>query len=99
MRSIPTGRVTTYGTVASLAGQPRAARQVGFALAAWGGSHRDVPWHRVLRSMGRGFAVVSAREPAAMAKQRKLLEAEGVRFDAGGRVRLADFGWKGSTRR
>lgn len=99
VRRIPAGRVTTYGTVASLAGKPRAARQVGVALATWNGSHRDVPWHRVLGSRGRGAAVVSVRDPAAMARQRTLLEKEGVRFDENGRVRLAEFGWRGSKSR
>ena len=30
---IPSGRVSTYGDVAAALGSPRAARQVGFALA------------------------------------------------------------------
>ena len=51
VRQIPTGRVTTYGTVASLAGLPGRARQVGYALAAL----RDdatVPWQRVVNAKG-----------------------------------------------
>ena len=31
---IPTGKVATYGQIAQLIGQPRHARQVGYALAA-----------------------------------------------------------------
>ena len=34
VRQIPAGRVATYGIVAGLAGHPRSARHVGFALAA-----------------------------------------------------------------
>ncbi|MGO2112495.1 MAG: MGMT family protein, partial [Pseudoclavibacter sp.] len=34
VRRVPAGRVATYGTIAALAGSPRAARQVGYALAS-----------------------------------------------------------------
>ena len=47
VRTIPAGRVMSYGRVAALAGNPRAARGVGFAL------HRNpepgaIPCHRVV---------------------------------------------------
>ena len=44
--AIPAGRVATYGQVAALAGNPRAARQVAWALRAYAG--RGLPWHRVV---------------------------------------------------
>lgn len=52
----------------------------------------DVPWHRVINAQGR----VSARagNGAGSVRQRTLLEAEGLRFDAAGRVSLARQGWK-----
>jgi methylated-DNA-protein-cysteine methyltransferase related protein len=72
VRSIPRGRVAAYSDVT-----PHAPRLAGRVLAA---SHeRDVPWHRVVRADG---------SLAKGARQRALLEAEGVRF-AGARVDMA----------
>ena len=94
VRRIPRGRVATYGEVALAAGKPRAARQVGYALAALRGARHDVPWQRVLGARPRGLAVISILDPMGAAVQRSLLEKEGVAFDARGRVELARFGWK-----
>jgi len=87
---IPRGHVATYGQVALLADMPRAARQVGYALAALRDDARDVPWHRVINSKGE----ISARsEPGFEDLQRILLESEGVRFNAQGRVALDQVQW------
>jgi methylated-DNA-protein-cysteine methyltransferase-like protein len=94
VRRIPAGRVATYGDVALAAGKPRAARQVGFALAALRGTRHDVPWQRVLGARPRGHAAVSILDPMGAAVQRKLLEDEGVRFDERSRVDLARYGWR-----
>ncbi len=93
VRRIPRGRVTTYGVVALLAGKPRGARQVGFALAALRGTRHDVPWQRVLGARPRELAAISILDPMGAAVQRKLLEDEGVTFDARGRVALGTHGW------
>lgn len=93
IKKIPRGRVTTYGAVAALAGRPRSARHVGFALAALIGEHHALPWQRVLGARSQGYAAVSIRDPVGAALQRELLEGEGVRFDRLGRVDLAEFGW------
>ncbi len=86
-RKIPRGRVATYGDVARAAGFPGAARLVGYALHALPPGS-DVPWHRVINAKGE----VSLRaDPEAGGLQRALLEAEGVVFDARGRVDLARF--------
>src|SRR4051812_14145298 len=74
IRRIPRGRVTTYGDIAALAGRPRAARHVGFALAALHGAAHGVPWQRVLGARGRGYAAVTVRDPTSSAMQRALLE-------------------------
>ncbi|MDD9828212.1 MAG: MGMT family protein [Deltaproteobacteria bacterium] len=90
VRRIPRGRVATYGQIAHLAGLPRRARQVGYALHALPHGSR-VPWQRVLNARGE----LSPRAaPDAERLQRVLLEAEGVCFDARGRVDLARFGWR-----
>jgi len=88
VRRIPRGRVCTYGRVAELAGNPGAARQVGYALHALPG-HTTVPWHRVINAQGR----ISLRRDGPELEQRFRLEAEGVVFDQGGRVSLQRFGW------
>ncbi|HUF36506.1 MAG TPA: methylated-DNA--[protein]-cysteine S-methyltransferase [Gemmatimonadales bacterium] len=90
VRRIPRGRVATYGQVAELAGLPGHARQVGYALHALPAG-TAVPWHRVINARGE----VSRRsEPGAELTQRMLLEREGVRFDARGRVQLRSHGWR-----
>jgi methylated-DNA-protein-cysteine methyltransferase-like protein len=87
---IPRGKVATYGQVAALAEMPRAARQVGYALAALRDDAKGVPWQRVINSKGE----ISARfEPGFEDLQRVLLEQEGVRFNAQGRVDLDKVQW------
>ncbi|HEX2572062.1 MAG TPA: MGMT family protein [Polyangia bacterium] len=97
VRRIPAGRVATYGIVAQVAGHPRSARHVGFALATLKGTgaHHDIPWHRVLGSRSRRRAGISIRDPIGGALQRTLLEREGVEFDRGGNVALDQYGWFG----
>ncbi len=94
VRRIPRGRVATYAQVAMLAGHPRAARQVGYALAALRGSSTRVPWQRVLGKRSATSAGISILDPMGAAAQRHLLEREGVRVDERDRVSLAEYGWK-----
>ena len=89
VRKIPRGRVATYGQVARLAGLPRHARHVGYALQALpdGGG---VPWQRVVNARGE----ISPRpHPYAVEQQRSLLEDEGVEFGPGGTISLPRFQW------
>ncbi len=87
VKSIPEGRVATYGQVALLAGNPRWARVVGYAL------HMNpepgvIPCHRVVNRRGEvapGFAF------GGEDIQRQLLEAEGVIFEADGRIDLEKY--------
>lgn len=91
IKRIPKGKVATYGQIARLAGLPRHARQVGFALAALTDGSRGVPWQRVVNAAGE----VSAREhPNSQSIQRALLEREKVRFDERGRISLPKYAWK-----
>lgn len=87
---IPRGRVMTYGDVARAAGMPGAARTVGYAMRALG---RTVPWQRVLGRRNARTAHITIREPRSRAEQRRLLEQEGVEFDARGGIALAEHGW------
>ncbi len=91
---IPRGRVATYGQVARLAGSPGRARQVGYAMHALPAGTR-VPWHRVINAQGR---VSRRRVPGNEITQRILLEAEGIRFTASGKIPLERFGWNGVRR-
>jgi methylated-DNA-protein-cysteine methyltransferase-like protein len=93
VRRIPRGRVATYGAVALVAGKPRGARLVGYALAALRGAKHDVPWQRVLGARPRGMAAISILDPIGAAVQQRLLEREGIRFDDRGRVELRRHGW------
>lgn len=90
VRSIPMGKVMTYGQVALLAGNPRWARVVGYAL------HKNpepgvIPCHRVVNRNGRlapGFAF------GGTDAQSMLLEGEGVTFLENGLVDLEKHGVK-----
>ena len=88
VRTIPFGRVATYGQVARLADIPQGARTVGWALRALNDRAMPfVPWHRVVAAGG----VISLREGAGGAEQRARLRAEGVRFRKG-RVNMDRYG-------
>lgn len=87
---IPRGRVMTYGGVAAAAGMPGAARTVGYAMRALG---HGVPWQRVLGRRNARTAHITIRDPRAKAEQRRLLEKEGVKFDARGGIALSSYGW------
>ena len=90
-KRIPKGKVLTYGQLAALAGNPHAARAVGWALSSLP-PDSGIPWHRVLNRHGRSsFPSQSKRR-----LQRALLEAEGIQFDATGKLELASYLWKGS---
>jgi len=90
VRQIPRGRVATYGQIAELAGLEGHARQVGYALHSLP-DNLKLPWHRVINARGE----VSPRTGGDSHElQRKLLEAEGVKFDGKGRVDLERFAWK-----
>ena len=90
VHQIPTGSVATYGQIAAIVGDC-SARMVGYAMAAltYG---TTVPWQRVINRLGK----ISPRgSGTGSARQRQLLEAEGVRFDQHGRVDFAKAGWPG----
>lgn len=94
VRRIPKGRVATYGQVAALAGLAGRPRLTGYALHAASGQG-GLPWHRVINAQGR--ISLMGLDPTAATTQRLRLEAEGVPFDARGRVDLGRFGWRPRT--
>jgi methylated-DNA-protein-cysteine methyltransferase-like protein len=90
-RQIPLGKVSTYGQIATIVGRGCTARQVGYAMAALRSDNKSVPWQRVINSRGE----ISLRAGEGGARQRGLLEAEGVEFDPQGRTDFNLFGWEG----
>ncbi len=88
VRSVPSGRVASYGAIAELAGRPGAARAVGAVLRAL--DAQDVPWWRVINARGE---LTIPRIHHGRKLQKTLLEEEGVTVSAGGRVDMRRFGW------
>jgi methylated-DNA-protein-cysteine methyltransferase-like protein len=80
IRSIPPGKVASYGQVAAAAGYPRHHRAVARLLKSM--IQGGLPWQRVLGAGGE----IKLTGPAA-AEQRLRLKREGVKF-AGKRVDL-----------
>jgi methylated-DNA-protein-cysteine methyltransferase-like protein len=97
-RMTPSGNVVTYGQIAGFIPCPLGvkedlyrssrARWVGAAMAA---CPAGVPWQRVVNAQG----MISQRRGAE--SQRRMLEAEGVVFDAKDRIDLAVYGWSGPS--
>ncbi|MDH5617505.1 MAG: methylated-DNA--[protein]-cysteine S-methyltransferase [Gammaproteobacteria bacterium] len=86
---IPRGSVANYGQVAEIAGIPRGARQVGYALRH---SPQDLalPWHRVITSSGKSAFGANTR---AFRTQRDRLAEEGVVMSKG-RVDMKKYRWQ-----
>jgi methylated-DNA-protein-cysteine methyltransferase-like protein len=87
VRRIPAGHVMTYGQLAEILGEGYTARTVGFVMNKAGES---VPWHRVINAQG---GCSTGRVVLPMNKQQRLLEAEGVEFNARERCDLGRYRW------
>lgn len=89
VRSVPAGKVVTYGQVAAVLGYPRAARAVGTVLSHTPPSE-EVPCQRVVNRWGRlaptyGFG--------GMEQHKAELEDEGVHVRADYTVDLEEYRW------
>ncbi len=87
VRSIPRGRVMTYGQLAEILGEGYTPRTIGFVMH---GSADKTPWHRVINAQG-GCSTGRLVLPAD--KQQRMLEAEGVEFNERGRCDLQRYLW------
>ena len=86
---IPEGKVASYGQIAEIAGIPRGARQVGYALRHLPADH-NVPWHRVITASGKIAFEYGTR---ACDEQSKRLRSEGVTVQKGC-VDMRKFRWQ-----
>lgn len=91
INSIPEGSVSTYGTIALMAGQPNGARQVTRIIHSMSRKY-DLPWHRIINAKG----LISLPKPYGYYEQKKLLEREGIEFDEKDRIDLKKYLWMGS---
>lgn len=87
---IPPGRVMTYGEIAAICGNARAARIVG-GIAHFGDP--DLPWQRVVNKQG-GLA---AGYPGGRAGHKQVLEAEGFTVSDDYRIDVESLLWWPST--
>jgi methylated-DNA-protein-cysteine methyltransferase-like protein len=83
---IPLGRVMTYGQLAALGGNARAARVVG-GIAHFG--NPDLPWQRVVNKQG-GLA---AGYPGGRTGHKQVLEAEGFTVSDNYQVEVGKLLW------
>jgi methylated-DNA-protein-cysteine methyltransferase-like protein len=86
---IPEGCVASYGQIAAIAGIPRGARQVGYALRHLPDGN-DVPWYRVIRSSGR---IAFEKCSDGFNEQSKRLMMEGVAI-LEGRIDMHKYRWQ-----
>lgn len=88
IHQIPTGKVSTYGDIANMAGFPGYARQVGKALSQLP-NDSQLPWYRVVN--GKGCISLQADD---MARQRRQLINEGVVVNEQGKLNLSRYRWQ-----
>ncbi|EER28552.1 6-O-methylguanine DNA methyltransferase, putative [Coccidioides posadasii C735 delta SOWgp] len=105
IQQIPRGKVTSYGHIARLLGEPQRSRQVGVCLKHLPSENNEedgprhfyhdgnVPWQRVINAKG----MISHRGPGSAARQAAALEIEGVTVTADSMgefyVDFSEFGW------
>ncbi|MFW9905345.1 MAG: MGMT family protein [Candidatus Thorarchaeota archaeon] len=89
IKKIPTGKVATYGQIATYAGNSRAARQVAWILHSSSGKD-NLPWHRVINSKGK----ISLPRNEGYESQKGLLEKEGITFDKNEKINFDKYLWQ-----
>jgi methylated-DNA-protein-cysteine methyltransferase-like protein len=89
IKSIPKGKVATYGQIACLAGFYRSVRRVVWILH-FCSEKEGLPWHRVVNSKG----TISLKPQKGYEKQKTLLQREGIVFDDRDRIDLEHYLWE-----
>lgn len=88
IKSIPRGRVLSYGRVSALAGNPRGARQVSRILHTMSRKY-DLPWQRVVNRQGK----ISLAPGQGYELQKALLESEGICFSQDHTIDFSRYLW------
>ena len=91
VKSIPYGKVCTYGQIADIAGNNRAARQVTRILHIYG-KKENLPWHRVINKSGK----ISLKQNQGYERQYQLLKNEGILFTVEDKIDLKKYLWEPS---
>jgi len=94
IRSIPFGKVASYGQIAVMAGDARQARQVAWILHSTS-ERESLPWQRIISAKGR----ISLLPSCGGREQARRLRAEGVRVDFDGKIDLSIYGWQPRRKR
>ena len=89
VKQIPVGKVTTYGQIARLLGNPHLSQVVGFALHS-NPSQSTIPCHRVVNRFG---GLAEAFVFGGINEQNELLKKEGILFLENGNVDLSKHMW------
>ena len=89
IKQIPEGKVSTYGKIAFLAGNPRGARQVSWILHSSSKKY-NLPWHRVINSKG----IIAMKSIDGKYSHKEMLEKEGIEFISEFKVNLKKFLWE-----
>jgi methylated-DNA-protein-cysteine methyltransferase related protein len=87
-KQIPKGKVATYGQLARLVGNPKAARAIGMAMRT-NPNAPHTPCHRVVASDG---SLTGYSGGDGVSTKKKMLLEEGVVFQ-GDKVDLTVSGW------
>jgi methylated-DNA-protein-cysteine methyltransferase related protein len=88
IKNIPFGKVATYGQIAMMAGNYRAARQISWILRSSSKKH-DLPWHRIINKQGK----ISLRKSEGYELQEVMLKKEGIIFEDD-KIDLSKYLWK-----
>ena len=89
IKKIPKGKVTTYGQIAALAGNPKASRMIAGILHRY--SEKDnLPWYRVVNSQGK----ISLKPGDGFEVQKSLLVNENIKFDENETIDLNRYQWQ-----
>ena len=91
IKSIPKGKVQTYGGISKLSGHPNGARQVVRILSTLSGKE-DLPWHRVINSRGE----LPKMNMEMFIEQIGLLRKEKIKVSDEGKIDLEKYLWDGN---
>jgi len=87
---VPSGRVTTYGAIASYLGSPGAARMVGWAMNKSSSCPDYIPAHRVVNRTG---LLTGKHHFEGTTLMQELLENEGAIIEENQIVNMDDMYW------